>query len=202
MANFWPVPLNPAQENNESRISLPQIRIIHCQPLRFVPSLLSLWTYLRKHSWPTADSQSSRTLLNSSWPQELSCFPAPAQLRMADLSATVTEHAGKFGTQFKMGFPCKQNSENIRSLEAPRISDILTTLRDGKWPTTLDATLFLSEVIADFSAGSFCPPRPIFTLSAEKALWTQGIDIHTTYIHTYIQTYIHNYTLFILEFTE
>ena len=33
-----------------------------------------------------------------------------------------------------------------------------------------------SEVIPDFSASSSCPPRPIFTLSAEKALWTQGID--------------------------
>ena len=64
-----------------------------------------------------------------------------------------------------MGFPRKQNTENITSLEAPRISGISTTLRDGK-----------SEVISDFPAGLSCPPQPIFTSSAQKALWTQGID--------------------------
>ena len=109
---------------------------------------------------------------------------------MADLSATVTKHAGKFGTQFKMGFPCKRNTENITSLEAPRILGISTTLRDGKWPTTHDAALFLSEVIQDFPAGSSCPPRPIFTLSAEKALWKQGIDKkHDSFLREVPETY-------------
>ena len=55
MANSWPVPLNPAQEKNKSRISLPQILFIcitDSQPLRFTPSLLSLRTSLRKHFGP------------------------------------------------------------------------------------------------------------------------------------------------------
>ena len=35
---------------------------------------------------------------------------------------------------------------------------------------------FSSEVIPDFPPGSSCPPQPIFTSSAEKALWMQVID--------------------------
>ena len=62
---------------------------------------------------------------------------------IADLSATVAKHAGKFGSQFKMGFPHKQNPENIISLEVLRISGILTTLKDKKCPTTHNAALFL-----------------------------------------------------------
>ena len=46
----------------------------------------------------------------------------------------------------------------------------------GNVPQLRTPPFFSSEVIPDFSAGSSCPPQPIFTSSAEKALWTQGID--------------------------
>ena len=59
-------------------------------------------------------------------------FQAPAQQCIADLSATVAKHARIFDSQFKIGFPPKGNTENIKSLEALQISGILTTLWGGK----------------------------------------------------------------------
>ena len=52
--------------------------------------------------------------------------------------------------------------------------DQATGWQNGPQLTTLP--FFASEVIPDFPAGSSCPPRPIFTLSTEKALWMQYID--------------------------
>ena len=46
----------------------------------------------------------------------------------------------------------------------------------GNGPQLTMLPFFSSEVIPDFPVGSSCPPRPIFTLSAEKAFWIQGID--------------------------
>ena len=45
----------------------------------------------------------------------------------------------------------------------------------GNGPQLMMLPFFSTEVIPDFPAGSFCPPWPIFTLSAKKALWMQSI---------------------------
>ena len=59
------------------------------------------------------------------------------------LSATVTKHVGILMAKMNREMPAKQNTENIISLEALRISGISTMLRDGKWPTTHNVALFL-----------------------------------------------------------
>ena len=169
IANFLPVPLNPTQEKNKSRISLPQIRftfITDSQPLRFAPSLSSLRTFLRKHSWPSAaDSYSLPALLNSSQPQELSCFPALVQPHMADLSATVAIQNG-VPTETKYRKYYKSVSTDIGHFDHGMVNG----------PQLTTPPFFLSQVIPDFPAGSSCPPQPIFTSRTEKAPWTQGFD--------------------------
>ena len=147
MANFWPVPLNSAQEKKKkSRISLPQIRLIFVtdsQPLRFTLSLLSLRTSLGSTPGPL--------LLTHSF-----CSPCsiPAGHRTQLLSSS---HATTHGRPscfccracweirylIQNGVPTQTNPENITSLEVPQISGISTTLRDGNWPTTHNAALFL-----------------------------------------------------------
>ena len=44
-------------------------------------------------------------LLDFGQPQELSCFPAPTQPRMADLSVTVAKHAGEIRYSIQNGVP-------------------------------------------------------------------------------------------------
>ena len=92
---------------------------------------------------------------------------------MADLSATVAKHARKLGSQLKIGFPPKPNTENIVSLEALRISGISTTQRDGKWPTTHDATLFLIQSDSRLSHQLVLSTMAHFHLEHWKALWTR-----------------------------
>ena len=61
-----------------------------------------------------------------------------------------------------MEFPPKTNTENVISLEALWIWGILTMLRDGRWPTTHTAALFISLIRMrskrDIKMGRLCTP--------------------------------------------
>ena len=91
-------------------------------------------------------------------------FQAPTQPCIADLSATVAKHARKVGSQFKIGFPPKPNTENILSLETLQISAFRPHYGMGNVPQLTTPPFCSFEVIRDFPAGLSCPPRPIFTL--------------------------------------
>ena len=115
----WPI-FDPCRQiplkKKNTRSSLPQIGFIfitNSQPQRFLPSHLSLQTSLRKHSrpsWPSTHNlcplcsipASRKNSAAQSW-----LSSSRTTTHIADLSATIAKHAGKFSSQFKMGFPPK-----------------------------------------------------------------------------------------------
>ena len=110
------------------------------------------------HSLKFASFLSPRTQQE---PQELSC-PAPAQPRIANLSATVPKHAKKFNSQFKMGFTPKQNTEILKVWKHFVYQAFRPCYRMQNGPQLKTPPFFSSKVIPDFPAGSSCPPEKCF----------------------------------------
>ena len=76
------------------------------------------------------------------------------------------------------GMLAKQNTENIISLEALRISGISNTPRDGKWATTHNAAPFRIRNDSRLSRQARVANLAHFHLERRIALWAQGKQRH------------------------
>ena len=140
---------------------------------------------LKKHSHFAQFQPATRTQMPKAG------FPAPARPCIANLSATtVAKHARKFGSQFKMGFPPKPNTENIIQVwKHFRYQAFRPHYEMGNGPQLTTLPFFSFKVIPDFPTNSSCPPQSISPRTLNNALDRQGIDKrHDSFLGEVLET--------------